>query len=87
MQLIATIDGKIVGEHTEAERQACHGDAKPPPREQEEVVERQRLTAYRLALADGVKVTDDEEILVVRSVYMESTANPIPAAMSDTANM
>ena len=28
------------------------------------------LAAYRLALADGVAVTDDEEILVVRSVYM-----------------
>lgn len=30
------------------------------------------LAAYRLALADGVAVTDDEEILVVRSVYMDT---------------
>lgn len=30
------------------------------------------LAAYRLALADGIEATDDEEILVVRSVYMDT---------------
>lgn len=53
-----------------------HPTAEPIPVPEEFCVDRAAsscaLLAYRIAKADGIDITDDEEILTVRSVYMDT---------------